>query len=188
MGYARISTSKKKQKYSLIFQKLAIEKYCKENNIELVDCIKDRKSGRNLNREGLQKLFRRKKEFEVLISLRVSRLTRNVLHGLQITREILSDKVFVFIEEPMDIKTKQGSFLFTILIAQAELERGNIGDNVKAGLKIARKNGKRLGAKPKYLEFRKRVVKLRKKNMPWKEICQRLEIDYRTAKKSFDNI
>jgi len=49
---------------------------------------------------------------------------------------------------------------------------------------VTKKNGVILGAKPKYPEYRDKVREMRKEGLTWKEICDKLNINYRTAKKA----
>jgi DNA invertase Pin-like site-specific DNA recombinase len=65
--------------------------------------------------------------------------------------------------------------VFTVLGAVAELERGLIVKRVKAGLRNARANGKRLG-RPKKILDTKRIAELRDKGVGWKRIAAELGV------------
>jgi DNA invertase Pin-like site-specific DNA recombinase len=52
---------------------------------------------------------------------------------------------FVSLSESLDTSTPSGKMVFTVLGAVAELERSLIGERVKAGLRNAKANGKKLG-------------------------------------------
>jgi putative DNA-invertase from lambdoid prophage Rac len=60
--------------------------------------------------------------------------------------------------------------VFTVLGAVAELERSLIVERVKAGLRNARAEGKRLGRPRKILDT-KRIAGLRAKGVGWKRIA-----------------
>ena len=65
----------------------------------------------------------------------------------------------------------------------AEYERKLIISRIKNGLAEAKKKGVRLGAEPKHPLYRKKVSQMRGHGKTWKEICEQLGINYRTAKK-----
>ncbi len=68
----------------------------------------------------------------------------------------------------------------------AEYERELIVGRIKDGLAEAKKNGVRLGAEPKAPKYSKKVKELREDmGLTWNEICERLGINFRTAKKAY---
>ena len=183
VGYIRISTNEEKQKYGLEVQVNAIEKYCRKNNFKLIKIYKDTRSGKSLRRDGIQKLLAEKDSFNVLVTLKLDRLSRSVLDLLKLIREELSGKEVVFIEEGIDQRTKEGRLFLTQLASFAEYERELIVSRIKDGLAEARKRGVRLGAEPKYPKYRNQVQEMRASGISWRNICEKLNINYRTARK-----
>ena len=59
IGYVRVSTEEQaREGISLDNQKTKIEAYCELNDLELVEIVEDAgKSGKDLNREGIQSLL-----------------------------------------------------------------------------------------------------------------------------------
>ncbi len=55
-------------------------------------------------------------------------------------------------QENIDISSPPGSAIFTIISAVAQLERDIIAERVKAGLKRAKENGKRIGRPAKKVD------------------------------------
>jgi DNA invertase Pin-like site-specific DNA recombinase len=55
---------------------------------------------------------------------------------------------FVSLSEQIDTSTPAGKLVFTVLGAVAELERSLIGERIRAGLRNAKANGKKLGRRP----------------------------------------
>ena len=92
----------------------------------------------------------------------------------------------VFIEEGIDQRTKEGRLMLNQLAGFAEYERELIVSRIKNGLAEARKKGVRLGAEPKYTRYKAKVLKMRQEGRTWKEICQKLGINYRTARKCLE--
>jgi len=186
VGYIRISTNEDKQKYGFNLQLEAIKKYCADNKLKLVKVYKDSRSGKSLKRPGMQKLLAEKSGFNVLVVLKLDRLSRSVLDLLKLIHEELQGKQVVFIEEGIDQRTKEGRLFLTQLAGFAEYERELIVSRIKNGLAEARKNGVKLGAEAKYPKYREQVIEMRRQGGNWKEICAILGINFRTAKKCMD--
>jgi len=186
VGYIRISTNEDKQKYGFDVQLRAIKEYCKKHDLELVKVYKDTKSGKSLDRPGIQELLAEKGTFQVVVVFKIDRLSRSVLDLLKLLREYLSGKEVVFIEEGIDQRTKEGRLMLNQLACFAEYERELIVSRIKNGLAEAKKKGVRLGVEPKYPRYRARVKKMRRQGKTWKEICEELGINYRTARKCLD--
>jgi site-specific DNA recombinase len=185
VGYVRISTNEDKQKYGKKVQADAIRSYCKKAHLKLVAIYTDERSGRHLDRPGIQALLAERDRFQVLVVYKIDRLSRSVLDLLKLVREALAGKEVIFIEEGIDQRTKEGRLLLNQLASFAEYERELIVSRIKDGLREARSNGIRLGAKPKYQDFQKEVRRLRGKGQTWSEICKKLGINFRTAKKAY---
>jgi len=75
--------------------------------------------------------------------------------------------------------------LLSNLASFAEYERELIVSRIKTGLAEAKKRGVRLGAEPKFNRYGKKVKELREHGHNWKEICDKLGINFRTAKKAY---
>jgi len=73
-----------------------------------------------------------------------------------------------------------GSAIFTIISAVAQLERDIIAERVKAGLRRARENGKRLG-RPKVGIDGDEVSRLRERGLSLREIARRLNLSKSTV-------
>jgi len=183
VGYIRISTNEDRQKYGLKVQVGGIREYCENHKLELIRIYRDTQSGKSLERPGIQRLLKDKNKFQVVIIFKLDRLSRSVLDLLKLIREELSGKKVVFLEEGIDQRTKEGRLLLNQLAGFAEYERELIVSRIKNGLAEARKKGVRLGAEPKYIKHREKVIAMKEEGKTWKEICEELKIDYRTAKK-----
>ena len=82
IGYARVSTDDQAQAgVSLDFQEEKIRAYCVAKDWDLVSLIRDEgQSAKDLKRPGMQRILEgvRKKEFDVVVILKLDRLTRSV--------------------------------------------------------------------------------------------------------------
>ncbi len=90
------------------------------------------------------------REGDVMVVLDVDRAFRSPIDAL-LTEEMLSKRgVFLhIINAAIDTSTAEGEFIFTILTAQARLERRHISRRTKEGLAATRQRGTRLGRPPK---------------------------------------
>jgi len=161
----------------------AIQDYCAKHGLEHVKIYKDTKSGKSLNRPGIQKLLKEKGRFQVVVIFKLDRLSRSVLDLLKLIREELSDKEVVFLEEGIDQRTKEGRLLLNQLASFAEYERELIVSRINNGLAEARKKGVKLGKEPTYPRYMKQVRRMREEGMALKSIARELGINFRTVKK-----
>lgn len=184
VGYVRISTNEDKQKYGLKVQLEAIKEFCRRNRSKLMRIYIDKTSGFHNHRKGLQRMLSEKERFDVVVLYKIDRLSRSLFELLKLIHEDLRDHHVVFIQEGIDQRTKEGRLLLHQLASFAEYERELIVSRIKDGLAEARKRGVRLGAKPKWPQYKEQVREMRAKGMTWRAISEALGIDYRTCKKS----
>jgi DNA invertase Pin-like site-specific DNA recombinase len=87
----------------------------------------------------------RRRRFDVVVCWRLDRLGRNLRHLITLLEELQALGVaFVSLNEGIDATTPAGKLQMHILGAIAEFERARIAERVKAGLRRARAEGRRL--------------------------------------------
>jgi site-specific DNA recombinase len=88
IGYVRVSTDEQaREGISLENQKLKIHTYCDLHNFELDTIIEDAgKSGKDLNREGVQELIQKVKDKRIgaVLVYKLDRLSRKVIDTLNL--------------------------------------------------------------------------------------------------------
>lgn len=144
-GYARISTNNKHQKLDRQIHELL------ENVSELEpeNIFSDKKTGTNMNREGLQTLKKKLKPGDVVYVTELSRLSRSTTDLMNQIREFANTGVeFHSLKENFDFDTTFGKLILTVLAAVATLERDIIVERVREGVEVARIKGKRIGRPP----------------------------------------
>ena len=94
---------------------------------------------------------------------------------------------FVSLTEGVDASTPAGKLVFTILGAVAELERSLIAERVKAGLRNARANGKKLG-RPRVVVDAARVASLRRGGASWRVVCDQTGLTKGTAQRGLRSL
>ena len=141
IGYGRISTAEQNEERQI---RLLAEMGVEKENIYL-----DKKSGKNTEREQLQKMLSFVRKGDVVIVESISRIARNTKDLLDIIEKLTAKGVdFISIKESIDTSTAQGKFVLTVFGALAELERECILQRQREGIAIAKEKGLYKG-KPK---------------------------------------
>ena len=154
-GYIRVSTSTQAEKgFGLDTQKKEIEKYCKENNLELVEIFSDVGiSGTVTDREGLTNLLSSLNGTNKVVVLNTSRLWRSDVAKVLIRREIeKANGDVISIEQPTYsiYNTDPNDFLINGMIELLDqYERMSISMKLAKGRKTkARAGVKACGVAP----------------------------------------
>jgi len=154
MGYVRVSTEEQaREGISLEVQEDKVKKYADLHNLDLVEVIRDEgKSGKDLNREGIQKVISLCKDRSVdhLVVYKMDRLTRRTLDLLTLVEEVFKPNRVQFhsISEKVDTSTTQGKFFLTITGAMAQMERDLISERTREALQYKISKGELVGSPP----------------------------------------
>lgn len=156
-GYARVSVESE----NIENQVLEIEKFAKDNGLELIAVFKDvgvSGSMPALEREGFKKLIEASKllNIKTIVVYDLTRLGRDLFDLVNTYKFLLENNYNVlFIKHP-ELNARPNSpvsealrkALLTMLGIVSELERAFIIERTRAGLERARREGKQLGRKP----------------------------------------
>ncbi len=154
VGYIRVSTEEQaREGISLEVQEDKVKKYADLHNLDLVEVIRDEgKSGKDLNREGIQKVITLCKDRSVdhLVVYKMDRLTRRTLDLLTLVEEVFKPNRVQFhsISEKVDTSTAQGKFFLTITGAMAQMERDLISERTREALQYKISKGENVGSPP----------------------------------------
>ncbi len=145
-SYLRVSTKDQ----SIEPQRMEILAFCKSRNwpepVEFSDVI----SGSTVSRSGLDAMMERirKDEFDVVCVVKIDRLFRSLTH-FALTMGEMTKKNVSFVSTSQGIDTSDdnpcGRLMRGLLSVIAEFERDLIRERTRAGLAVARANGKKLG-------------------------------------------
>lgn len=165
VGYGRVSGEGQKDNTSLATQKEAIKHFCMQNNHKLIGYYQDVESGSTIElREGFQWALETVKEVaDGMVVYRLDRLTRNVEDGEKLKKTFQKQgKLLLSVVDLVDVKSDDGSFVYTINTAIAELERKRIKTRCDLGREKKREEGGYLGGSPPYgyATYRKCLVEL----------------------------
>jgi DNA invertase Pin-like site-specific DNA recombinase len=173
--YTRVST----QDQSVEMQVSDLRQYCKQRGIEIYKEYKDEGvSGTKDKRPALDELMSnaRKRKFDAVLCWRFDRFARSTKHLITALEEFRHLGIdFISYQENIDTSSPLGKAMFIIVSAIAELERNIIVERVKAGIRRAKENGKRLG-RPKILNLKiEELQRMRGQGLSFKKIGERVK-------------
>ncbi|HOD79110.1 MAG TPA: recombinase family protein [Syntrophorhabdus sp.] len=154
IGYTRVSTEEQKQLgISLSNQEQKILAYCTAKDWNLHSIIKDEGySGKNLNRPGIQTIIKgcRRKEFDVVVTLKLDRLTRSVKDLGYLVEDVFNRHGVAFssLQDNFDTSTANGRMVMNILATLAQWERDIIAERTKDAMQFMKSSLRLVGAVP----------------------------------------
>ena len=131
-------------------------------------------SGTKDSRPALNELMNdaKKRRFDTVLVWRFDRFARSTKHLILALEEFRGLGIdFVSYQENIDTSSPLGSAIFTIISAVAQLERDIIAERVKAGLRRAKENGKKLG-RPKVSVDPDKIRKLRSQGLSLRAVAK----------------
>jgi len=185
--YARVSTTDQ----STDSQLLDLRKYVSERGwTSFKEYTDNGISGTTDSRPALNELMddARKRKFDMVLVWRFDRFarsTRHLINGLEEFKNLGID--FVSYQENIDTSSPLGSAIFTIISAVAQLERDIIAERVKAGLRRAVANGKKLG-RPKLDVDVDEVHRLRAQGLSLRDIAKAIGVSRTTVAKLLNSL
>lgn len=181
--YMRVSTDDQTNEN----QRIRLDETVNQRGWTLVDTYQDQESGAKRSRPGLDQLLKdaRAGRFDLVLVTKVDRISRSLQDLLEIAAKLGEYNVSLsFTDQPIDISSSMGKAFFQILGAFAELERSMIIERTKAGLRRARREGKRIGRPPLHHETRNKVQRLREKGKSMREISRETGLSIGTVHKT----
>jgi DNA invertase Pin-like site-specific DNA recombinase len=165
--YARVSTDKQTAAQQLTELQAVASRHhwqiCGEYVDHGVSGAKGREERPQLN--ALLKAVGRR-EVDVVAAWSVDRLGRSLTHLVALLDEIHGKQIDLYLhQQGLDTTTPGGKALFQMCGVFAEFERAMIQERVRAGLRRARAEGKRLGRPPVSITVERHVRDLRRKGM-----------------------
>ena len=139
LGYARVSTGDQ----DVAGQTMRL------TGAGAIRVFTDVRSGRNMDRPGLQELLAYARHGDTLAVVRLDRLGRS-LGELLTTVTMLKERgiALLSLEEKIDTSSAAGELIFHVFGAIAHFERRLIAERTKDGIAAARAKGKRPGRQP----------------------------------------
>lgn len=185
--YCRVSTDKKEQETSLARQERELRELAKQYNISIIDCIKEQKSGYEIDRDGIFQMLEyfSKSEANLLLIQDETRLGRgNTKIALFHQLKKLNISIYTAINEGELVLSEADSMVLQIVGIVEEYQRKIHNKKIKRGMKRAIKAGynpsKNLSNQHKSsgrdrIDFPiEEVVRLRKNELTFEEITHTL--------------
>jgi DNA invertase Pin-like site-specific DNA recombinase len=135
-------------------------------------------SGSKARRPGLDAMMAdaRRGEFSVVLVAAFDRIARSTKNFLEIVDELNSVNIeFVSAREAIDTSGPMGRMFLTMVGSIAELERSLIVERIKAGMRRAKIEGRRLGRAPLDVD-REALVRDRLSGMSLTDVAQKYRI------------
>ena len=143
-------------------QGLEVRRFAQEHGYEIVQEYVDHGvSGTKVRRPALDQLLQdaHRHRFDVVLVWSCDRLARSTKHFLQVLDELNELGIqFISQRETIDTEGPLGRAIVVIISAIAELERSLIVERVRAGMRRAKLEGRRIGRTPLDVD-RKQVVR-----------------------------
>ena len=178
--YARVSTTEQ----STDSQLLDLRRYVSDRGWQIFKEYCDNGiSGTKDSRPALNELMgdAKKRKFDAVLVWRFDRFARSTRHLINALEEFKNLGIdFVSYQENIDTSSPLGGAIFTIISAVAQLERDIIAERLKAGLRRAVENGKRLG-RPKVLVDVEKIYQMRAEGMSLRAIAEAIGISRTTV-------
>jgi DNA invertase Pin-like site-specific DNA recombinase len=177
--YARVSTGDQHPETQL----LDLREMAKQRGFEIVREYSDVISGSKQKRPGLDHLLAdaRRNRFDVVLVAAFDRVARSVRHFLEVLDELSHLNIeFVSLRENIDTGGPLGRAMLTIIGAIAELERSLIVERVRAGMRRAKLEGRKIGRAPLNID-RVAVVKDRLAGMSLTEVAKKHHVSRATV-------
>jgi len=180
--YARVSTTDQ----STDSQLLDLRRYVRERDWNsFKEYVDEGVSGTTDSRPALNDLMNdaKKRRFDVVLVWRFDRFARSTKHLILALEEFKNLGIdFVSYQENIDTSSPLGSAIFTIISAVAQLERDIIAERVKAGLRRAKENGKKLG-RPRAEVSKGEIYRLHSHGLSLRKIATQLKFSKSTVAK-----
>ncbi len=179
--YARVSTTDQSTESQL----LDLRRYTRERGWNIYkEYVDEGISGTKDSRPALNGLMNdaKKRRFDVVLVWRFDRFARSTKHLILALEEFKNLGIdFVSYQENIDTSSPLGSAIFTIISAVAQLERDIIAERVKAGLRRAKENGKRLGRPIGSAQDAGTIHKLKSEGLSVRQIAEALQTSKSTV-------
>jgi DNA invertase Pin-like site-specific DNA recombinase len=132
-------------------QVLDLRQLAEQRGFQIVEEYTDVISGAKAKRPGLDRLMAdaRRGKFDAVVVWAFDRIARSVRHFLEVLDDLNHLNIeFISFRENVDTGGPLGRALIIIIGAIAELERNLIVERVRAGMRRAKLEGRRLGRPP----------------------------------------
>lgn len=183
--YCRISSQYSKKTNSLDTQEGTCISYCKDNDMNIVEIVRNKKSSRNMmNYDELEKLIEKMKPNDTLVVADVSRFSRNLMKGLQLLDKMDKKKIKIYaVKEQAKYDTFTNRYTFRNFLNHAEYETDGLSMRINDSIRnIKQKGGTLGGAKFGYEKYIDNGIRKIRKNMTEHRTIMKIRKMFREGK------
>mgnify|MGYP001590503547 FL=1 len=149
--YTRVSTDEQNNGYSPADQKDKLQKYCAQNNVEVVGFYHDDESGKSFDRPKwieIMQFFKKNRGYvDNIYFLKWDRFSRNVAEAYITINNLKKLGVEPqSIEQPLDFEIPESKIMLAIYLAAPEVDNDRRALNIFHGMRRGKKEGRWLGA------------------------------------------
>jgi DNA invertase Pin-like site-specific DNA recombinase len=177
--YCRVSTADQHPETQLY----DLREMAKQRGFEIAQEYSDVISGVKSKRPGLDQLLAdaRRHRFDIVLVAAFDRVARSVRHFLEVLDELAHLGIeFVSLRENIDTGGPLGRAMVVIVGAIAELEKSLIVERVRAGMRRAKLEGRRIGRAPLDID-RVAVVAGRRAGMSLTKVAKKYHVSRATV-------
>lgn len=132
-------------------------------------------------------LAARARRIDVVCCTKLDRIARSTRHLVTLAGELQALGVdLVAVDQSLDSSTPSGRLMFHVLSAIAEFERDLIVDRVRAGLRRARSEGRKLGRPRVHQVDVERARRLLETGHSLREVARRLGVHHSAVKRAVE--
>jgi len=179
--YARVSTLDQHPEIQLH----ALRQYAAARGVEAEEYVDTGVSGAKDRRPALDRLLAdaRRRRVSAVVVAKLDRLARSVRHLTTLAAELAALGVdLVVLDQSIDTGTPSGRLLFHVLGSIAEFERDLIRERTAAGMRAARRRGKRIG-RPEIVIDRMILLRGVREGATVSTLARRLSVSRGTVRK-----
>ena len=190
--YSRVSTEDQDAENQLV----ELRAFCRRQGYEVAGEYVDRESGRKGRREraAFNRLFEdaARRRFDLVVFWSLDRFSREgirkTIHYLQ-QLDGFGVRFKSYTEAYLDTDNELVShILLGVLSYFAELEAKKISERTKAGLKRARAQGKQLGRRSTFGQYRETLAQMAAEGLAKKEMARRTDLSVQTVRRYLKRI
>ncbi|WP_080417754.1 recombinase family protein [Burkholderia ubonensis] len=175
IGYARVST----EEQNLDLQLIALEAAGCDRVI-----TDHGMSGARFDRPGLGEVLALAQSDDTIVVWRLDRLGRSLSHLVEMMNNFRARGIhFASLNESINTGTSAGMFMFHMIAALAEFERGLIGERTRAGVAAARSRGQRLGRPPRLNRHQIEQARELLSSLPEADVADHFHVQRRTLRR-----
>ncbi|QVN21289.1 recombinase family protein [Burkholderia pyrrocinia] len=176
VGYARVST----EEQNLLLQEDALFRAGCE-----VLYTDQGISGTEFSRPGLNEALSAISSGDTLMVWRLDRLGRSLAKLIDLINYLAKHDIgFISLTESIDTSSAGGTLMFHMMAALSEFERRLISERTRAGMRVARAHGKRMGRKPLLSPAQCRQAIALLKTKPMSDVAKKFKVHPRTLKRA----